>query len=84
QEKIFDTARLLLNRVADFIDGFETLGDKLEKVMGDYGKAKKKLYEGQQSIVGASNNLLKLGAKPDAKKHIPEEEEFMPKLNFTD
>ncbi|MGL4851616.1 MAG: DNA recombination protein RmuC [Phocaeicola sp.] len=77
QEKIFDTARILLNRVADFMDGFENLGEKLEKVMGDYGKAKKKLYEGQQSIVGASNNLIKLGAKPDAKKHIPEANEPM-------
>ncbi|MGL5980727.1 MAG: DNA recombination protein RmuC [Phocaeicola sp.] len=72
QEKIFDTARILLNRVADFVEGFESLGDKLEKVMGDYGKSKKKLYEGQQSIVGASNNLIKLGAKPDGKKLIPE------------
>lgn len=84
QEKIFDTARMLLNRVADFIDGFETLGDKLEKVMGDYGKAKKKLYEGQQSIVGASNNLIKLGAKPDAKKHIPEEQLAMQRIDFGD
>ncbi|MGL4518789.1 MAG: DNA recombination protein RmuC [Phocaeicola sp.] len=77
QEKIFDTARMLLNRVADFIDGFEAIGDKLQKVMGDYDKAKKKLHEGQQSIVGASNNLIKLGAKPDAKKRIPE-----PKLSM--
>ncbi len=76
QELIYDTARQLLDRVADFIDHFETVGQKLQDASSSFGKAADKLKDGRQSVVGAANKLIKLGAKTtNAKKVIPEENE---------
>lgn len=75
QEAIFDTARILLDRVADFIGHFDDVGKKLQEALACYAKAAGKLRDGRQSVVGASNKLIKLGAKTSAKKVIPEENE---------
>lgn len=75
QELIFDTARMLLDRVADFFKFFDDMGDKLEDATAFYRKAADKLRDGRQSVAGASQKLLKLGAKMSAKKTIPEERE---------
>lgn len=75
QEAIYDSARMLLDRVADFIGYFETVGQKLQDASLVYAKAADKLKDGRQSIVGAANKLIKLGAKASAKKSIPEENE---------
>ena len=73
QEAIFETARMLLDRVADFIGHFETMGQKLQDASTAYQKAADKLKDGRLSVVGAANKLIKLGAK--TKKSIPEENE---------
>ena len=75
QEAIFETARMLLDRVADFIGHFETMGQKLQDASTAYQKAVDKLKDGRLSVVGAANKLIKLGAKTSAKKTIPEENE---------
>lgn len=75
QEAIFETARMLLDRVADFIGHFETMGQKLQDASTAYQKAADKLKDGRLSVVGAANKLIKLGAKTSAKKTIPEENE---------
>ncbi len=75
QEAIYDTARMLLDRVADFIGHFETVGQKLQDASSYYAKAADKLKDGRLSVVGAANKLIKLGAKTSAKKVIPEENE---------
>lgn len=75
QEAIFETARMLLDRVADFIGHFETMGQKLQDASTAYQKAADKLKDGRLSVVGAANKLIKLGAKTSAKKVIPEENE---------
>lgn len=75
QEAIYDTARMLLDRVADFIGHFETVGQKLQDASSYYAKAADKLKDGRLSVVGAANKLIKLGAKTSAKKIIPEENE---------
>lgn len=75
QEAIYDTARMLLDRVADFIGHFETVGQKLQDASSYYVKAADKLKDGRLSVVGAANKLIKLGAKTSAKKVIPEENE---------
>lgn len=75
QEAIYDTARMLLDRVADFIGHFETVGQKLQDASAYYVKAADKLKDGRLSVVGAANKLIKLGAKTSAKKVIPEENE---------
>lgn len=75
QEAIYDTARMLLDRVADFIGHFDDVGRKLQDASACYTKAADKLRDGRQSVVGASNKLIKLGAKASPKKVIPEENE---------
>lgn len=75
QEAIYDSARMLLDRVADFIGYFETVGQKLQDASAFYTKAADKLKDGRLSVVGAANKLIKLGAKASAKKNIPEENE---------
>lgn len=75
QEAIFDTARMLLDRVADFIKYMDEVGKKLQDATNSYTKAADKLRDGRLSVVGASNKLLKLGAKTSPSKVIPEENE---------
>ncbi|MCM1108064.1 MAG: DNA recombination protein RmuC [Clostridium sp.] len=77
QEQIFDTARMLLDRVADFIKLFDDMGRRLHDATAYYTKAADKLRDGRLSVVGASNKLIKLGAKMSAKKVMPEENEPM-------
>jgi DNA anti-recombination protein RmuC len=78
QEAIYDTARQLLDRVADFIESFEGVNKKLQEASATFQKASEKLYTGRQSIVGASNKLISLGAKTSsAKKVIPEVKESL-------
>ncbi len=72
QEAIFDTARMLLDRVADFISHFEGVGQKLADASASFQKAADKLKDGRLSVVGAANKLIKLGAKTSVKKSIPE------------
>lgn len=77
QEQIFDTARMLLDRVADFIKLFDDMGQRLHDATAFYTKAADKLRDGRQSVVGASNRLIKLGARMSARKNLPEENEPM-------
>ncbi len=73
QEAIYDTARMLLDRVADFIAHFEDVGRKLQDASLCYTKAADKLRDGRLSVVGAANKLIRLGAKTSGKKAIPDE-----------
>lgn len=82
QEQIFDTARMLLDRVADFIKLFDDMGQRLHDATAFYTKAADKLRDGRQSVVGASNKLIKLGARMSAKKNLPEENEPMSSLGI--
>lgn len=76
QEAIFDEARKLLDRVADFVGHFEDVGKKLNEATTVFGKASDKLYIGRQSIAAASQKLVALGAKTSkANKVLPEVKE---------
>ncbi|MCR5828396.1 MAG: DNA recombination protein RmuC [Bacteroidales bacterium] len=74
QEKIIDTARMLLDRVADFSKYMGDVGTALEKADGAYRQAYDKLSTGRQSIVKAAENLVKLGARTSARKQLPNSE----------
>ena len=74
QEKIIDTARMLLDRVADFSKYMGDVGAALEKADGAYRQAYDKLSTGRQSIVKAAENLVKLGARTSARKQLPNSE----------
>ena len=71
QEKIFDTARMLLDRVSDFSSYMANVGTSLEKADTAYRQAYDKLTTGRQSIVKAAENLVSLGARPSARKQLP-------------
>lgn len=75
QEAIFDTARMLLDRVADFLKFFDEMGQKLQDAHSCYVKSANKLRDGRQSVVGGANKLIRLGAKPSSNKNIPETNE---------
>ena len=72
QEAIFDTARMLLDRVADFIKYFDEMGQKLQDAHSFYIKSANKLRDGKQSVVGGANKLIRLGAKTSSNKNLPE------------
>lgn len=78
QELIFDAARMLLDRVADFLKFFDDVGERLDSAAASYKKAADKLRDGRQSVVGASQKLIRLGAKTSSKKTIPDERESLP------
>ncbi|MBR5735804.1 MAG: DNA recombination protein RmuC [Bacteroidales bacterium] len=71
QEKIIDTARMLLDRVADFSKYMGDVGSSLEKAETSYRQAYDKLSTGRQSIIKAAENLVDLGARASAKKQLP-------------
>lgn len=78
QQEVFDQARKLLDRVADFIERFDKVGEQITKVSDIYIGAKNKLYNGQQSVVKAAKEMEKLGAKTSNKKQLPEPLDWNP------
>ena len=71
QQEVFDQARKLLDRVADFIEKFNKIGDQIGKANETFSSARDKLYNGQQSIIKAAKDMEKLGAKTSPKKQLP-------------
>ncbi len=78
QQEVFDKARKLLDRVADFVERFNKIGDQIGKASDAYTSAKDKLYSGQQSIIKAANDMEKLGAKTSNNKQLPEPSDWTP------
>lgn len=78
QQEVFDQARKLLDRVADFIERFDKVGEQISKANDTFNGAKNKLYTGQQSIIKAAKEMEKLGAKTSNKKQLPEPMDWNP------
>lgn len=78
QQEVFDQARKLLDRVADFIERFDKVGEQINKANETFLGAKSKLYNGQQSIIKAAKDMEKLGAKTSTKKQLPEPMDWDP------
>ncbi|MCF0172890.1 MAG: DNA recombination protein RmuC [Bacteroidales bacterium] len=74
QQKIYDAAQTLLDRVTDYCNKMTDIGGKIGKLQDAYDDATKKLYSGRQSVVGAANKLKELGAKTSSSKTLPEAE----------
>ena len=79
QQEVFDQARKLLDRVADFIERFNKIGEQIGKASETFSSAKDKLYNGQQSIIKAAKDMEKLGAKTSPKKQLPEAQDWNPR-----
>ena len=78
QQEVFEQARKLLDRVADFIERFNKVGDQIGKASESFNNAKDKLYNGQQSIIKAAKDMEKLGAKTSGNKQLPEPSDWNP------
>ena len=72
QQKVFGLAEALLDRLGDFCQRYDKLGDLLKKSQAAYDSADNKLISGQQSVAKKAKELVDLGAKENANRPIPE------------
>ena len=71
QEKVFGLANLMIDRVGEFIERFEDIGDKVDKLQKSYDSAHTKLT-GNQSMLVPARKLVNMGAKENPKHPLPE------------
>ena len=71
QEKVFGLAEQLLDRLGDFVQRYNDLGEKLHKVQEAYDSANNKLITGRQSVAQKGRELVDLGAKENPNRKIP-------------
>ncbi len=74
QQKVFGLAESLIDRLADFIQRYNDLGEKLQKVNAAYDHANNKLATGNQSVLKKGRELVDLGAKQNPQRRLPQEE----------
>ncbi len=70
QEKVFDLASTLVDRVSLFYERFEKIGKNIEGMQKSYDDANKSL-KGKQSILSSANSLKKMGAKENKSRPLP-------------
>lgn len=75
QAKVFGIAEELLNRMGDFFQRYEDLGERIRKVQESYDRADNKLMSGNQSVVKKVHELIDLGAKENINRRIPSTKE---------
>ena len=75
QERVFGIAEQLLDRLGDFIQRYNKLGEHLETVRKDYDSAGNKLFTGRQSVVQKGRELVDLGGKENPNRRIPKAED---------
>lgn len=81
QEEVYNHARNLLERIADFSALVDSIGVNLQEATKHYNQSVEKLYTGKQSIMTSARLLDRLGLKIDSKKqrqldkHLGKEEE---------
>ena len=68
QQEIFDEVNKLLDRIGAFLNMYDKLGDAIESLHVDFGEARKKLYDGKQSVVKAAEKLVAMGGKSEKLK----------------
>lgn len=72
QERVFGVAEQLLDRLGDFIQRYQKVGEQLEQVRKAYDFSVNKLNEGRQSVVQKANELKQLYAKENPNRRIPQ------------
>ena len=73
QEKVFGVAEQLLDRLGDFIQRYNKVGEQLDQARRAFDFSANKLNEGRQSVVQKANELKLLGAKENPNRRIPKE-----------
>ena len=71
QEKVFGVAEQLLDRLGDFIQRYNKVGEQIEQARKAFDFSTNKLNEGRQSVVQKANELKSLGAKDNPNRRIP-------------
>ena len=71
QEKVFDIAAQLLDRIGDFVQRYNKVGEQLDQARKSFEYSTNKLMEGRQSVVQKANELKALGAKENPNRRIP-------------
>ena len=74
QQKVFGIAEQLLDRLGDFIQRYNKLGEHIELVRKDFDAAGNKLFTGRQSVVQKGRKLIDLGGKENPNRRIPKAE----------
>ncbi len=74
QERVFGIAEQLLDRLGDFIQRFNKMGEQIEAARKAYESAGNKLVSGRQSVVQKGRELVDLGAKENPNRRIPKAE----------
>ena len=74
QEQVFGLANTLVERVGLFVERFDKLGKSFEAAQKSYDEARKSL-SGNQSFISSARRLVKMGAKENPRRKLPEEEE---------
>ena len=74
QEKVFGIAESLLDRLGDFIQRYNKIGEQLDQAHRAYEAAGNKLFTGRQSVVQKGRELVDLGAKENPNRRIPKAE----------
>ena len=71
QKKVFGLAEQLLDRLGDFVQRYNDLGEKLNKVNDAYKSTADKLRDGRQSVFQKAHELIGVGAKENPNRKIP-------------
>ena len=80
QEKVFGIAEQLLDRLGDFIQRYNKIGEQLDQARRAFESAGNKLFTGRQSVVQKGRELVDLGAKENPNRRIPKTEEGLDAL----
>ncbi len=80
QEKVFGIAEQLLDRLGDFIQRYNKIGEQLDQAHRAFESAGNKLFTGRQSVVQKGRELVDLGAKENPNRRIPKTEEELDAL----
>ncbi|MBQ8706217.1 MAG: DNA recombination protein RmuC [Paludibacteraceae bacterium] len=80
QEKVFNIAEQLLDRLGDFIQRYNKVGEQLDQAHRAFESAGNKLFTGRQSVVQKGRELVDLGAKENPNRRIPKTEEGLDAL----
>ena len=80
QEKVFGIAEQLLDRLGDFIQRYNKIGEQLDQAHRAFESAGNKLFTGRQSVVQKGRELVDLGAKENPSRRIPKTQEELDAL----
>ncbi|MCH5176003.1 MAG: DNA recombination protein RmuC [Prevotellaceae bacterium] len=77
QERVFGIAEQLLDRLGDFIQRYNKVGEQLEQARKAFDFANNKLIVGRQSVVQKGRELIDLGGKENPNRRIPKAEQAL-------